>query len=45
MNVAKEAELILLKEEYFQRKAMKRHIRKTLKHTKRRLKEIKKELK
>lgn len=44
MNVVKEAELILLKQEYFQRKEMKRHVRKTLKQMKRRVKAIEKEL-
>ena len=45
MDVVKEAELVLLKQEYLERKAMKREVRKTYKEINRRLKAIKKELK
>ena len=45
MDVVKEAELVLLKQEYLERKVMKREVRKIYKEINRRLKAIKKELK
>jgi hypothetical protein len=45
VDVVKEAELVLLKQEYLERKVMKREVRKIYKEINRRLKAIKKELK